>query len=147
MNISGGKIMKAARKISALVVLLLVLGVTALAQEEHDGNLAERQRTSTVLGGTGLFNTFSTRTLCKGEFNFALFWNNYNRDPGDININQVPFNFTIGITNRWELWVDWVTWQQTTARNPFLLSGYQYNLVREFGRPFDLLGPPVGGHN
>jgi hypothetical protein len=98
-----------------------------------------------VLGGTGLFNTFSTRTLCKGEFNFALFWNNFDRDPGDIDVNQVPFNFTVGLTNRWELWINWVTWQNTTSRSPFLLSGYQYNAVRFYGDPYTILGPPVGG--
>ena len=101
--------MKAARKISALVLMLFILAVTVFAQEHHDGNLAERQKAPTVLGGTGLFNTFSTRTLCKGEFNFALFWNNYDRDPGDIDINQVPFNITLGLTNRWEIWVNWIT--------------------------------------
>lgn len=137
--------MKAAIKISTLVVVLLVLAGIVSAQEHHDGNLAERQKAPTVLGGTGLFNTFSTRTLCKGEFNFALFWNNYTRDPGDLSINQVPFNFTIGITNRWELWIDWVTWQNTTSRQPFLLSGYQWSASRFFGDPFVLLGPPVGG--
>ncbi len=134
--------MKAARKISTLVLALLVFGVTVFAQ---DGNLAEKQKAPTVLGGTGLFNTFSTRTLCKGEFNFGLFWNNFDRDPGDIDINQIPFNFTVGLTNRWEVWVDWVAWQQTTSRSPFLLSGYQYNLVRAFGNPFNILGPPSGG--
>jgi len=137
--------MKAARKISTLVVVLLVLAGVALAQEHHDGNLAERQKAPTVLGGTGLFNTFSTRTLCKGEFNFSLFWNNYSRDPGDLSINQVPFNFTVGITNRWELWVDWNVWTNTTSRQPFLLSGYQLSAVRFFGDPFTILGPPVGG--
>lgn len=139
--------MKAAVKIGTLVVVLFVLGGTVLGQDRHNGNLAERQRAPTVLGGTGLFNTFSTRTLCKGEFNFALFWNNFDRDPGDIDINQLPFNFTIGLTDRWELWVDWVTWQQTTSRNPFLLSGYQLSPVRVFGDPFTILGPPVGGTN
>jgi hypothetical protein len=137
--------MKAARKISTLVMVLLVLAGIVLAQEHHDGNLAERQKAPTVLGGTGLFNTFSTRTLCKGEFNFALFWNNYTRDPGDLSINQVPFNFTVGITNRWELWIDWNTWTNTTSRQPFLLSGYQLSASRFFGNPFVLLGPPNGG--
>lgn len=139
--------MRAATRMGALAVVLFVLGGTALAQDRHNGNLAERQKAPTVLGGTGLFNTFSTRTLCKGEFNFALFWNNFDRDPGDIDINQIPFNFTIGLTDRWELWVDWVTWQQTTSRNPFLLSGYQLSPVRVFGDPFTILGPPVGGTN
>ncbi|HXG63939.1 MAG TPA: PKD domain-containing protein, partial [Blastocatellia bacterium] len=137
--------MKAAVKVSTLILALLLLGGGTLAQDGGGGNLAERQKAPTVLGGTGLFNTFSTRTLCKGEFNFALFWNNFDRDPGDIDINQVPLNFTVGLTNRWELWVNWVTWQQVTSRNPELLSGYQYNASRIFGDPFQLLGPPVGG--
>src|SRR5262245_57235022 len=146
MNISGGKIiMKAAKRVSTLVLMLLVLAGVSLAQSVGHGNLAQQQKAPTVLGGTGLFNTFSTRTLCKGEFNFALFWNNFDRDPGDLDINQVPFNFTIGLTNRWELWVDWITWQQTTSRNPFLLSGYQLSAVATFGRPSQILGPPVGG--
>lgn len=140
--------MKAAKRISALVLMLLVLGGVSLAQHMGGhGNLAQQQKAPTVLGGTGLFNTFSTRTLCKGEFNFALFWNNFDRDPGDLDINQVPFNFTIGLTNRWELWVDWVTWQQTTSRSPFLLSGYQYSAVQFFGNPAQILGPPVGGQD
>src|SRR4030095_687427 len=137
--------MKAARLISTLVLVLLILGGSVSAQDRRDGNLAERQKAPTVLGGTGLFNTFSTRTLCKGEFNFALFWNNFTRDPGDLSINQVPFNFTIGITNRWELVVDWNVWTNTTSRQPFLLSGYQLSASRFFGDPFVLLGPPVGG--
>src|ERR1051325_1156970 len=114
--------MKSAIRTGALILLLLMIGITALAQSDRFGNIAERQRTSTVLGGTGMFNTFSTRTLYKGEFNFALFWNNFDRGPGAIDINQVPFNITVGLTDRWELWVDWVTWQQTTSRQPFLLA-------------------------
>src|SRR5258708_30379281 len=127
--------MKSAKRTGVLILALLLMGITALAQSERFGNIAERQRTSTVLGGTGMFNTFSTRTLYKGEFNFAVFWNRFNRDPGALRIDQVPFNFTVGLTNRWELWVDWVTWQKTTSDNPFLLIGYQYNAVRLFGDP------------
>jgi hypothetical protein len=136
-----------AKRISTFVVMCFVLVATVFAQEHHDGNLAERQKAPTVLGGTGLFNTFSTRTLCKGEFNFALFWNNYDRDPGDIDINQVPFNISLGLTNRWELWVNWITWQNTTSRQPFLLSGYQLSASRFYGDPLTLLGPAVGGKN
>ena len=139
--------MRTALRIPALaLMLLLIVGTTLAQQSSQSGNIAERQRTSTVLGGTGMFNTFSTRTLYKGEFNFAIFWNNFDRDPGAIDINQVPFNFTVGLTNRWEMWVNWVTWQQTTSRQPFLLSGYQYNAVRAFGDPFQILGPASGGN-
>lgn len=138
--------MQTTRRIAPLLLTLFMLSGIALAQEDQFGNLAERQRTSTLLGGTGMFNTFSTRTLYKGEFNFAAFWNRFNRDPGGLRIDQTPFNFTIGLTNRWELWVDWVAWQKTTANNPLLLSGYQYNAVRLFGDPVQILGPPGGGN-
>src|SRR5260370_22519450 len=137
--------MRAAVKISSLIMVLLVVGGVALGQDQPNGNLAERQKAPTVLGGTGLFNTFSTITLCKGEFNFAIFWNNFERDPSNLIINQVPVNITVGLTNRWELWADWVTWEQTTSRNPFLLRGYQLSAVRFFGDPFTILGPPVKG--
>src|SRR2546427_12755438 len=140
-----GKVTMKTIKTSVLVLTLLFVGGAALAQENQFGNIAERQRTSTLLGGTGMFNTFSTRTLYKGEFNFAAFWNRYDREPGGLRIDQAPFNFTVGLTNRWELWVDWRTWQKTTSDNPFLLSGYQYNAVRLFGDPVQILGPPTGG--
>jgi len=138
--------MKAARKISTLVLVLMFIGGIALAQDGGDPNMAAQQKAPTVMGGTGLFNTFSTRTLCKGEFNFAVFWNNFEADPGDLSVNQIPFNITLGLTNRWEIWADWNTWQQVTSRNPFLLSGYQLSAVRTFGSPFTILGPPVGGN-
>src|ERR1700730_7439195 len=132
-------------KIPAVISTLLILTAVAVAQESQFGNIAERQRTSTVLGGTGMFNTFSTRTLYKGEFNFAAFWNRFNRDPGGLRIDQAPFNFTVGLTNRWELWVDWVSWQKTRSKNPLLFSGYQYKSGRLFGDPVQILGPPSGG--
>ena len=40
--------MKAARMISTLVMVLLVLAGSILAQEHHDGNLAERQKAPTA---------------------------------------------------------------------------------------------------
>jgi hypothetical protein len=123
--------------------MLLNCSQVVLAQEA--ANIADQQKAPTVLGGTGLFNTFSTRTLHRREFNLAVFWNNFDRAPGGLDINQVPINLTIGLTNRWELWVDLIAWQQVTSRSPLLLSGYQYNAVRFFGDPFVLLGPPVGG--
>src|ERR1044071_2420449 len=138
--------MRAGSKLSALALMLLFIAGTTLAQQSSRyGNIAERQRTSTVLGGTGMFNTFSTRTLYKGEFNFAAFWNRYDRDPGGLRIDQAPFNFTIGLTNRWELWGDWVPWRKPAAENPLLLSGYQQNASRLFATPLQIPGPPVGG--
>jgi hypothetical protein len=137
--------MKLAQRMTLLALILLGGAQLAVSQESQPGNIADQQRAPTVLGGTGLFNTFSTRTLHRREFNLAVFWNNFDRAPGSLDINQVPVNLTIGLTNRWEVWIDLIAWQQVTSRNPILLSGYQYNAVRFFGDPFVLLGPPVGG--
>jgi len=108
--------------------------------------LLHHQKAPTVYGGTGLFNTYTTRTLNKGEFSVGLFWNNFDREPGDIDINQIPINFTLGLTDRWEVWANLVAWQQTTVRQPFLLSGYGYNAVEASRRSaYAFFGPPFGG--
>ncbi len=134
------------RAAKPVIILGLLIFAMVGGVQGQTLNLADQQKAPTVQGGTGLFNTFSTRSLCRGEFNLAVFWNNFDRDPGDLDINQIPFNFTLGLTDRWEVWVDWITWQQTTSRNPFLLSGYQYSATRFFGDPVVLLGPPIGGN-
>jgi outer membrane protein OmpA-like peptidoglycan-associated protein len=115
-----------------------------LSAEECE--LLHHMKAPTIYGGTGLFTTYTTRTLNKGEFSVGLFWNNMDREPGDIDINQVPVNFTLGLTDHWEVWANWITWQQTTTRQPFLLSGTGYNAVEASRRSaFVFFGPPFGG--
>ncbi len=113
---------------------------------------ASRQVTATVIGGssTGLFGTFSVRTLGRGEWNWGVFWNNFDRDPGDVDVNQIPVNFTLGLTDRIEVFGNVDFFQQVTTRQPFLLSGSGFNLGRlRFGGPgadpLQAFGPPRGG--
>jgi outer membrane protein OmpA-like peptidoglycan-associated protein len=117
-------------------------------QDEDECELLNQMKAPTVYGGTGLFNTYSTRTLDYGEYSVGFFWNNFDRDPGDMDVNQITANVTAGFAERWEVWVNWNVWQQTTIRNPFLVSGYQYNALNSVGlAPFAFLGPPFGGTN
>ncbi len=148
--------MSLSRKALALVFAMLLLNSVAWAgDKDKDKNMSSEEcelthhmTAPTVYGGTGLFNTYSTRTLDKNEFTIGAFWNNYDRQPGDIDITQVPINFTMGLTNSWEFWVNWNTWQQTTVRQPYLLSGTGYNAVEQYGRSaYDFFGPPFGGTN
>src|SRR5207244_3762674 len=98
----------------ALVLGVLLSSATAWADDDdhrghHDLTTKECERVNqmkapTVDGGTGLFNTYSTRTLHRGEFSVGLFWNNYDRDPGDIDINQIKANVTGGFAHNWEVW-------------------------------------------
>lgn len=148
--------MSLSRRALALVFAMLLLNMNATAwadddnvhddQDEDECELLQQMKAPTVYGGTGLFNTYSTRTLDKGEWSVGVFWNNYDRDPGDIDINEVPVNFTFGIAERWEWWINLNAWRQVTADSPFELSGYGYNTALAYGRsPYVFFGPPVGG--
>jgi outer membrane protein OmpA-like peptidoglycan-associated protein len=109
------------------------------------------QTAPTVFGGTstGLFNTLGTRTLQRGEVTFGVFWNNYDRNPGDLDINQIPVNFGVGLTDRWEVFFNVDFLQQVTTRQPFALSGVQFNGIRSAfgGDPFVAFGSPSGGRD
>lgn len=149
--------MSLSRRALALVFAMLLLNSVALAvnpgQDDDDDDLSSEEcellhhmKAPTIYGGTGLFQTYTTRTLNKGEWSVGFFWNNMDREPGDIDINQIPLNFTWGLTDSWEIWVNLIAWQQTTVRQPFLLSGTGYNAVEASRRSaFAFFGPPFGG--
>lgn len=99
---------------------------------------------------TGLYGTMSVRTLRRGEWTVGILWNNFDRDPGDIDINQVPVTLTLGLTHRLEVFgaVDLI--QEVTTRQPFLMSGSSFNIGRfRFGGrgadPIRAFGPPIAG--
>src|SRR5882757_10967018 len=130
------------------MTLLLLGGVVALGQNDSGADeWARSQMTSTVYGGTGLFNTFSPRTLHKGELTFGLFYNNMKRDPGALDINQIPANLTFGLGGRWEGFINMNFFQQVTSRQPFLLSGPALSVPRLLGLPTEqFFGPATGGN-
>lgn len=144
--------MKSSLRIPSLVMLLVCSPLAALSQQREVE--PAHQTTATTIGGTstGLFGTFSTRTLRKGQYTVGLFWNNLDRDPGDIDINRIPFNITYGVTDRLELFVNLDTWQQATTRQPFLLSGSIFNMDRlanggASANPILAFGPASGGRD
>lgn len=131
-------------------LIVVVLGLFALpgamrAQSTSD-NVSRDQVTSTVQGGSGLFNTLSTRSLKRGEFTFGVMWNNFDRDPGDLDINQLPVNLTFGIARRWEVFANWNVYQQVTSRQPLLVSAPLLGVPLSFGLdPVTAFGPGVQG--
>src|SRR5258708_2862220 len=130
------------------MTLLLLGGVVALGQSDQGAEeWARTQMTSTVAGGTGLFNTFSPRTLRKGELTFGLFYNNMKRDPGALDINQIPANLTFGLGGRFEAFINMNFFQQVTSRQPFLLSGPAFSVPRLLALPTEqFFGPAIGGN-
>src|SRR5947207_11228081 len=132
------------RNTLAVIILCLFGGIVANAQTDPDAEeWARTQMSSTVAGGTGLFNTFSPRTLRRGELTFGLFYNNVKRDPGALDINQIPANLTIGFGHRFEGFINMDFFQQVTSRQPFLLSGPAFSIPRLLGLPTEaFFGPP-----
>lgn len=150
--------MRRTAKVLALTLLLLILDLelpitltmsvwASRPPQQRRAVEPANQTATTVTGGTGLFATWSGRTLRRTEFTLGFSWNNFDRDPGDVDINQIPVSFTYGVTSRVELFANVAFFQQVTARQPFALSGYQFNGVRSAfgGDPFVAFGPPVGG--
>lgn len=137
-----------AMKRFALVLVIMFFARTTMLAQTSDCIDPCYQTAPTVTGGTGLFQTFTTRTLPRGQYSFGVFWHNYDRDPGDLDINRVPVNFTLGLTQRLEIFANINAFQQVTTRQPFLLSGSSFNRFRlTFGGrgadPFVAFGQPI----
>ncbi len=108
----------------AIVLLVLLMNVMALAQDKGGAKREERRITQpTVSGATGLFTVYDSSTLKKGEINVGFFANNYDRDPGDVDIMQFPVNFAVGVTDKIELFLQTDGAQRVISNAPFELSG------------------------
>lgn len=85
---------------ATLIVSLFLSPVWAQGGEMSRGPFAV-----TVSGSTGLFTIFTADTMKRGEFAVTVSHHNYDRDPGDIDVNVNPFSITVGLTDRIELFV------------------------------------------
>lgn len=140
------------RQIIFIWLMLAIFPSSGTVRAQERGVDPSYQTAPTVTGGTstGLFQTFSTRTLLRGQYNIGFFWHNYDRDPGDLDINRIPVNVAYGLTDRLEVFLNINIFQQVTTRQPFLLSGSVFNQRRilEGGPsadPFVAFGPPQPG--
>lgn len=113
---------KLAIKSIILLSVFLLSSVLGLAQEtQREKN---RHTNPTVTGGTGLFTVYDASTLKKGEYNFGFFVNNYDREPGDVDITQGILNVGFGVTDRLEVFAASVFRQQLVSGSPDELKGF-----------------------
>ncbi|MBX7060298.1 MAG: hypothetical protein K1X52_01455 [Pyrinomonadaceae bacterium] len=123
--------MKLAKKayLSTLVILTLVFAV--VAQNKHQRpdsdprNTAPTVGTGGAVGGpTGLFTVYDGQNLRKGEFTFSAAVSNYDRDPGDVDITDVPLSFQVGLTDHIELFFSTDLYKGIKVNSPRNLSGF-----------------------
>jgi len=89
-----------------LFMLALMSTVTAqtLRQERDPRNIAPTVGTGGTIGGpTGLFTVYDGQTLRRGEWTLSIAYSNFDRDPGNVDITEVPLSFQIGLNDYLEL--------------------------------------------
>lgn len=121
--------MKLAKKafLIALTMLALVFAMSAqtLRPADDDRNLAPTAGTGGAPGGpTGLFTIYDGQTLRRGEFTFSAAYSNFDRDPGNVDITEVPVSFQIGLSDNLELFFNTDALRQIKVNSPRNLSGF-----------------------
>ena len=113
--------------IIALTMLALVFTTTAqtLRPEKDPRNTAPTVGTGGPPGGpTGLFTIYDGQTLRAGEFTFSAAWSNYDRDPGNVDINEVPVSFQVGLNDYIELFFNTDAYRAIKVNSPRNLSSF-----------------------
>jgi hypothetical protein len=113
--------------IIALVSLVLCAAVSAqtIRSERDPRNQSPAVGTGGPEGGpTGLFTVYDGSTLRRGEFTFSIAYSNYDRDPGNVDIVDVPLSFNVGLNDHIELFFKTNGYRGIKVNNPQNLSSF-----------------------
>ena len=121
--------MRLARRASVMALTLLVLCAAVSAQTlrpaDDPRNTAPTVGTGGAPGGpTGLFTIYDGQTLRKGEFTFSVAYSNFDRDPGNVDITEVPLSFQVGLSDHLELFFSTDGYRGVKVNNPQQLSSF-----------------------
>ena len=88
----------------ATLVLCAVVSAQTVRSNEDPRNQAPTVGTGGPEGGpTGLFTIYDGATIRRGEFTFSIAYSNYDRDPGNVDIADIPLSFNVGLNDHIEL--------------------------------------------
>lgn len=126
--------MKLAYRVYIATLVLLAFVISASAQTttmknprsaDDPRNTAPTVGTGGPVGGpTGLFTVYDGQVLRRGEFTFSGAYSNYDRDPGNVDITELPISFQVGITDNFELFFNTDAYRQVKVNSPTALSGF-----------------------
>ena len=155
--------MRLARRALLMAFILLVLCASlAVAQTQRSETDPRNQAPTVGTGGppggpTGLFTIYDGSTLRRGEFTFSIAYSNFDRDPGNVDITEVPVSFQIGISDHLELFFNTDAYKGIKVNSPLNLSGFylpnsqvRFNATALGSAPAIILapsGPNVGTLN
>ncbi len=121
--------MKLANRAFIIALTMLALMISMSAQtprsEDDNRNTAPTIGTGGAPGGpTGLFTVYDGQTLRRGEFTFSAAYSSYARDPGNVNIVEVPVSFQVGLSDHLELFFNTDAYKAFKVNSPRNLSGF-----------------------
>ncbi|HYO63676.1 MAG TPA: hypothetical protein VER08_08610 [Pyrinomonadaceae bacterium] len=121
--------MRLARRALLLALATLTLCAAASAQTLRQENDPRNQAPTVGTGGspggpTGLFTIYDGNTLRRGEFTFSFAYSNYDRDPGNVDITEIPVSFQVGINDHLELFYNTDAYRGVKVNNPQNLSSF-----------------------
>src|SRR5215510_3908253 len=118
--------MRLANRVLLCALAVFVLSAVALAQSENDPrNLSPSVGTGGPPGGpSGLFTVYDGKILRKGEYTFSIAYSNFDRDPGNVDITDVPISFNIGLNNHLELFFNSTAYRGIKVNSPTMLSSF-----------------------
>ncbi len=97
----------------AAIAVLLMFSLSGFAQQESKKKL----KAASLDGTTGLFKAWDAETLRKGETNWTVGYDQYNRDPGQLTIGRAPVGVAVGIVDRFEFFASMDVVRHITADN------------------------------
>ena len=109
--------------IPAILIVLCLLLSFGFGQKSK-----VKQLTPTINGSTGLFHVPVADTLRQGEFSFSAKANQFNREPGDIDITRFPVSFTAGLRDRIEFFASYEVYKRVHS------DGIQVNRILPGGQ-------------
>src|SRR5688572_4534533 len=113
--------------IVTLTLLTFVFAVSAqtITTSSNRRSVKDDRNTAPTLDGpTGLFTVVDGDTLRKGEFTFSGAYSNRDRDPGNVDIVEIPLAFQYGLTNRVEIFINTEAYRAIKVNSPRNLSGF-----------------------
>src|SRR3712207_2053422 len=115
--------MRLARRalVAALATLMLCAAASAqaLRPETDPRNISPAVGTGgPPAGPTGLFTVYDGQTLRRGEFTFSIAYSNFDRDPGNVDLNEIPLSFNVGLNDHLELFFNTTAWRGIKVNSP-----------------------------
>jgi len=128
----------------ALLVFCAAVSAQTLRSEYDPRNQSPAVGTGGPVGGpTGLFTIYDGSTIRKGEFTFSIAYSNYDRDPGNVDITDIPSSFNLGLNDHIEVFFKSNLYRGIKVNTPQNLSGFYMPNVSLCSALSPCIGPAI----